>query len=397
MNTQSSSRALAELERLIAPFPVDDFLRDYWQKQVLHVRRQKPDFYADHLTIDDIDRLLSGTALPASQVNVGQNAVGVPNVAYSAGGYISPAEVLRLHRAGNTIILRAMHLWLPKVRELCAAMEEVFACEAQANLYLTPANTQSSYPHWDAHDIFVIQIAGSKRWTLHEAPMVRPLHTYEFDRARHPVGPEIAELCLHAGDIAYLPRGAAHNPKANDYSVHIALGVKVRTWADLFACMYENIVTSDAAFREALPVRYGTGSYDLESCLASLGGLAKAFAERSKLAEAVAKLESTFAESRHVQTEGALKAIAAGEAVGLETVVKIPRGAANQIKIEKDSCNAMINGVRLRVDKQFAESLAMLDQNGSCRVADLPAQSDAHRLALAQKLVDEGCLVALSP
>src|SRR5262249_28075015 len=157
------------IARLIQPCALDDFLDRYWQKQPLVVNRAEPVYNTDILTLDDIDQLFSTTAIPVSQVDLGKSAVGVPKAAYGDGMDIRPLDVLRLHKQGNTIILRAMHLWLRKLRTLCEAAEAVFHCAAQANVYMTPEGTRSSYPHWDAHDIFVIQVAGSKRWILHDS------------------------------------------------------------------------------------------------------------------------------------------------------------------------------------------------------------------------------------
>jgi ribosomal protein L16 Arg81 hydroxylase len=294
------------LSALVAPAGTAGFLAEYWQRRHLLVRRDTPDYFDELLKLDDIDALLADIAIPASNVNLGQNAVGLPPAAYQTGGFVSAGEVLRHHRAGNTIILRAMHLWLPRLRALCEAMQEVFLCEAQANIYLTPANTQSSYPHWDAHDIFVIQVAGRKRWILHENALKLPLYTYEFDQQRHPIGDPIDEFELAAGDLAYVPRGVAHNPKAEDYSVHIALGVKVKTWADVLAVVYERLVTADPSYREALPIAFGDGAYDRNVCARQFPEIAGAFADARRLEEALSVLHEAFAAGRRPSTRGIL-------------------------------------------------------------------------------------------
>lgn len=386
------SAGLRCFERLLAPITPTEFFRDYWQKDRLLVGRQSKEYFDYLLTVDDLDRLLSEIALPATQVNLGMNAVGVPREAYSEGRFILPDKVMRLHREGNTIILRAMHFWLPKLRALCEAMEELFLCDAQTNIYLTPENTQSSYPHWDAHDIFVIQIAGSKRWELHECEMQLPLPRYEFDPAKHSVGRKIGEVHLRAGDIAYIPRGCAHSPKADDYSVHISLGVKVKTWADVLSRMMGDYIDSTRMCREALPIDFAKGEYDIARCLDDLPRFARSFMADAKLQDMFAGFKQEFLSSRRTNTGGVLSSIARSGEVDLDTVVHIPDGSF--VSIDADNGSAILNGVRLQFDRVLSEPLEFLGGVKRCRVRDLPAESDAHKLALAQKLVDEGCVVA---
>ena len=54
----------------------------------------------------------------------------------------------------------------PKLAALCRAMEKAFSSHFQANVYLSPPNAQGFGTHFDSHDVFVLQVAGSKIWTL---------------------------------------------------------------------------------------------------------------------------------------------------------------------------------------------------------------------------------------
>src|SRR6476620_288341 len=108
MKSLDQSSGIAVMERLLNPVSLGDFLDRYWQKEVLVVNREEPHYYDDILTVQDIDALLDTTAIPLTQVNLGRDAVGVSSAAYGNGSYIQPAEVLRLHKEGKTISMRAM-------------------------------------------------------------------------------------------------------------------------------------------------------------------------------------------------------------------------------------------------------------------------------------------------
>ena len=383
---------LEAFSKLIHPVTVDQFIGSYWQQNVLVVNRDSPRFYDDLLTIDALDALLTSTALPGAQVNLGKDAVGIAKEDYVTGGYVNPRALLRLHKRGNTIILRSMHLWLETLQKLCSAMESFFHCDAQANIYMTPARTQSSYPHWDAHDIFVIQLAGSKRWRLHSAPLKKPLYTYEFNPDRHEIGPETGEFTLHAGDIAYVPRGVAHNPEATEYAVHISLGVLVKTWADVFAAMYENIVRDNPEYRAALPVLYGRHQFDRDRCASELEQLASAFGDRAILSTVLARLTDTFLTTRTPDMRHAFSQVAEGCPITPSTCVEVISSTPILIEEHGDDCRAIINGLELRVSGSMLDAMKYVAHRSRLRVSELPGESDARRVALAERLVDEGML-----
>jgi ribosomal protein L16 Arg81 hydroxylase len=384
------------LQKLIHPMSVDVFLREYWQQRHFVINRSDAHYNDSILTVDDLDTLISTTPLPVARVNMGSDAVGVPPARYTAfadqgdGLYVNPDDMMRLHRQGNTIILRTMHLFVHRIGMLCRAMEAFFHCNAQANIYITPGGTQSSFPHWDSHDIFVIQIAGSKVWRLHEAPIQQPLYTYQFNRAQHPIGRQTGEFTLHAGDIAYVPRGVAHDPVAAEYSVHIALGVLVRTWADLFAAMFER-VTHDVACRAALPVLHGNG-FDVAQCAADIVPRASRFLDSEVMRAALAGLSEEFLRARRGDARGMLRQFAAGKPVTLDSWVQIPEEAPAVLQLHDGKCRVFFNGTELSVDISLLPALEFIQCYRRVRVGSIPAASDAHRLALAEQLIAQGAV-----
>ena len=62
--------------------------------------------------------------------------------------------------------------------ECVRSLEREFSTRFQANIYLTPGNAQGFHPHYDSHDVFVVQLQGTKRWRVW-API---------DRSIDPVG-----------------------------------------------------------------------------------------------------------------------------------------------------------------------------------------------------------------
>ena len=54
---------------------------------------------------------------------------------------------------------------LPSLIDLCRSMEREFSCRFQCNIYVTPGGSaQGLKTHYDTHDVFVLQIEGTKHW-----------------------------------------------------------------------------------------------------------------------------------------------------------------------------------------------------------------------------------------
>jgi ribosomal protein L16 Arg81 hydroxylase len=157
-------------------------------------------------------------------------------------------------------------IWGP-LRELCSTLENHFSHAVHANAYLTPGDSPGFTPHYDTHDVFVLQIAGRKRWRLFEPPLTLPHRGQPFTPLGYVPPPAILELDLKPGDLLYLPRGYVHAAETlRGHSAHVTIGVTVYTWVDLiaeFAASAKDI----AAFRRALPPGFATRD-DLKSSLA---------------------------------------------------------------------------------------------------------------------------------
>ena len=98
----------------------------------------------------------SGIVLPPVSLGLWQNFGGAD--VFETGR----AMVRRAFDRGKTIILTAMQCRWGPVASLCRRLEERFGCPVHTNLYLTPPGTQGFDPHYDTHEVFVLQIAGGK-------------------------------------------------------------------------------------------------------------------------------------------------------------------------------------------------------------------------------------------
>lgn len=135
---------------------------------------------------------------------------------------------------GMTVTLERLDLFWPPVVELCGTLSAELGCAVHANAYLTPAGEAGLRPHYDTHDVFVLQLEGEKSWCLGQ--IEAPLPTEQTaDGVVTDMRTE-TRLRVRPGDVLYVPRGMAHSARSEaSHSLHLTIGCIPYTFGDELA------------------------------------------------------------------------------------------------------------------------------------------------------------------
>ncbi len=277
-----------DISGLLQPIDPDTFFSEYWEKKPLHIKRGDHGYYKDLLTQLDLENLISSGNLRYPSIKLvpkGTNAFFRPEV-YTTNvkhgtdvisGIPDVAKIFSEYRAGNTVSLLALDQnWAP-LGQLCQALEHYFNHAVRANGYMTAGNSQGFAPHYDPHEVFVLQIAGRKRWSVHEPPLALPLVSQPFGgqpfAQNYVPPPPVLEPMMEAGDLLYLPRGFVHSAVTSEsFSAHVTIGVTVYTWVDLAAEVFMSCMNMEE-FRSALPPGFASRPELKQAMRSSLVGL----------------------------------------------------------------------------------------------------------------------------
>jgi len=160
---------------------------------------------------------------------------------------------------GATLVLQALHRSWPPLVRFGSALAAELGHPVQINAYVTPPQNQGFAAHYDTHDVFVLQVAGTKRWTIHRPVVDDPLPEQTWDKRRDQVSARASEkplidTLLAPGDALYLPRGYLHSAVAQgEVSVHLTVGVHPITGYDLARELLA-VATDDRELRRSLPL-----------------------------------------------------------------------------------------------------------------------------------------------
>lgn len=253
------ARPLPGLSQLIHPVEVEAFARDYWEREPLLIQRGRPDYYADLLSLDDLDQVLARSAVSLDRVRVVVDGKETPVAELRfAQGMQSLEALYERYRTGSTIVLNALDQTWEPLRRLSHVLGSQLSARIQSNIYLTPPGNQGFAPHYDSHDVFVAQVHGTKHWRLARQPYDLPLADRPYDKTQPWPEPE-QEFDLSCGDILYLPRGTVHWATANQTaSAHVTIGLHPMLYAQLIERAVKGLYGEDVDFRKALPIGFAS-------------------------------------------------------------------------------------------------------------------------------------------
>ena len=83
--------------------------------------------------------------------------------------------MLELFADGHTVVLQGLHRLWPPLIDFAGALTTDLGHPVQINAYVTPRSSQGFSAHYDVHDVFVLQVAGEKRWRIHAPVLAAPL------------------------------------------------------------------------------------------------------------------------------------------------------------------------------------------------------------------------------
>jgi bifunctional lysine-specific demethylase and histidyl-hydroxylase NO66 len=368
------------------------FVRSSWGTQAAVYPRADSDGFEDLLSLDDVDRFLTTTALRAPYFRVVKAGERIDESAYTRAGrtgsrdvhgMVDPAALASLFEDGATIVLQGLHRWSEPVTRFNRDLELELGHPCQVNAYITPPGAQGLDRHVDPHDVFVLQAFGRKRWEIHAAP---------GEEAREPLEVEVL-----AGDAVYMPAGTPHAAAAQEVaSGHLTVGVHVTPWRSVL-----REVASLAADRleGVLPAGWHV---DPARHAAELAGMLEQLAAdvRSTDASGIMRARSERFWSQRAQlARGSVVERAGPLVVTEETRVSHRDGSICRLSVYPDRLVVLLGDRKLEMPTWLEPAMRRISNAQTFAVGDLSGEvADASsRAVLVRRLIREGLLTVRRP
>lgn len=348
----------------------DSFAESCWS--VRPVVFHSSETFGDLLSGDAISDLLE-RAVRRPHLRMVRDGATLPAQEYTRsvriGGVMTDdvADVERIGRefaAGATLVLQSLERIHPPLRELAAALEAEISHPVQTNAYLSPPGASALARHSDRHDVFVVQLEGSKSWDVEG------------------LGP----LELVEGDVLYIPRGCEHSASTNDrHSLHLTIGVLSVTYGSVIRRAVDSL---EHGFDRALPLGFAAESQGVELAAAIGDAISRAASQLlSRDLMDVARAEQERVRRRADRPGGLRRELAL---VGLTDATMIRVRAGATVTTIGDVVVFAFGDCELRMPVAAARALEALVSEETLAIRDLVGLDAASRLVLARRLLREG-------
>jgi hypothetical protein len=360
------------------------------------IQRECAEYYHSLLTLDEIDRVLTTLDLRYPNIILKNAAREIPSEDYTVrGSSLDVAKVYQLFAEGSTVTLAYLDTMIPALTAFCRGLEAEFSHPFQANVYLTPAGSQGAKVHYDTHDVFVLQVTGSKRWTILGTPVELPLRNQDFDPSEHHAGSPALEFELCAGDAAYIPRGWVHEARSSEtVSLHITVGVLVYTWTDFVLECVADACLNDAAFRKSLPPGFARKEFPREQARAVFGRLIQHLSERGVPEKVLDRFIDEFHSSCPPLLRGQMAQLAALDQLATDSIVAIRPHLIARVEKSANSVSVRCFGRKITFPHTAGPAVQFALSCDRFAIQDLPGDLDsAGKITLVRRLILEGLLV----
>jgi len=385
-----------DFRALIAPSNSENFFAEYWERKPYHNSRSDACYYSPLLKNEDLETIISSADLRYPAIQLARNGSYLPAEAYTKnvkhGGEVfnrvpDLSRIQAEYRAGSTVVLPALQRIWPPLRELCTALEDEFSHAVHANAYLTPGNSSGFTPHYDTHDVFVLQIGGKKLWRVFEPPLTLPHWSQAFTPAGYVLPRPFLELELHPGDLLYLPRGYVHAASTSDaHSAHLTIGITVFTWVELIS---ELVAQSKeiTGFRAGLPPGFAARE-DFKKTLKD--GFVRCMDELREKADCDRLVEGFLQKVRSGRVRAAETFQSDVRVIGLHTPLLVPEAGGYRISAENGSAILEFEGKKLTLPNHVRAALDDMCRRKSFRPGELCGPLDNNgKLSLARYLHEQ--------
>ncbi|MGD1805682.1 cupin domain-containing protein [Dapis sp. BLCC M126] len=243
------------LTHLIQPLDQEEFLQNNWTRKAIAISSKGQRNFTDLFSWEKLNHLLNF------------HQIEYPDLRLAFDGKVLEAKenrnLTQWCQKGATLILDQIHKRVPEVSLFASKLNYELGYPTQVNAYCSWSSKKGFSKHYDTHDVFILQVEGSKQWYVYTDTFKYPLPNQKSSSLTPPEEEAYLSCILHPGDVLYIPRGHWHYALTKEEpSIHLTLGVQCRTGVDLLEWLIGQLQYREE-WRRSLPLRIDETSFNV--------------------------------------------------------------------------------------------------------------------------------------
>ena len=362
---------------------VDRFFSEHWDRAPL--LRSSEGGFDDLASLDDLDRMIASSGLHASylrMVRAGKTlAVSAytqspPNRSRGTERLIDPPSVFAAYAEGATIVLESLHRYWPPLARFCRDLELALGHRLQVNAYITPPSSQGFDVHRDTHDVFVLQISGSKHWIVYD---------------RNDDERVLIDQAIQPGAALYIPTGFPHAAKTEaGPSAHLTVGILTHDGKDVVREVLK-AAEDEPVFQQRLNV--GGDAVRLRTAIQGQLDELRAWLEKVDVDDLTERVARKVLSTSQPIVRGQLRQLAALDGMHAGTQLRRRDGATCVLFSGPTRLKVLLADRELEMPLAATDAMRVVADTEELQVSDLDLYlTPDSALVLTRRLVREGLL-----
>lgn len=378
--------AVPALERCVGD--IDSFFANHWAVAPLLREAPAPGAGFDDLaSLGDLDHMVSSLGLHQSSLRMVRDARTLPDADYTLGSVragrgseprISAPLVYQRYQEGATIVLESLHRYWRPLTEFCRELETSLGHRLQVNAYITPPGSQGFDVHRDDHDVFVLQVSGSKQWIVYD---------------RNDPGRVLIDRAIDKGAALYIPAGFPHGARTGSAaSAHLTVGIRTHDAIDVVREVTK-LAEEQPVFRERLDLRGVNSVRSLKGTVQQQVDETRSWLDKLDLDELTERVARRLLTTTQPVTHGLLTELERLDQVDRETIVERRAGTICVVIPKDTKLKVLLVDRELEMPLLAREAMEEISRRNRLSTRDLePLLGAEGALVLVRRLIREGLL-----
>jgi hypothetical protein len=246
---------ISTLEGLLAPLPVGEFRKALRERRFIFRRGEGVNRFANLLDWATLRHIVENGIFPPADVRIMRDSKLLSALVYLDGKKVNAEKLATLMRNGASLVTQPINACVPALRTLCEDIRTQVSDYVWAGAVAQTGSGGALTIHYDAEDLIILQLEGTKRWRIFSPTVVYPV------AGAKPVGSPSENLVLdevlQPGDLMLLPAGFWHVcENGPDLSLHGVLFFRASTGLLAANSLFDRL-KEDVEFRAPL-TRFAT-------------------------------------------------------------------------------------------------------------------------------------------
>jgi lysine-specific demethylase/histidyl-hydroxylase NO66 len=386
-NKEGSGRPahFQSLERCVGD--IETFLNKHWGQTPLLRPLLDDEGFDDLASFDDLDHMVASTGVHASNLRMVKSGQALPVTAYtvppanksrSLERQVSGPLVYERFAEGATIVLESLHrYWLP-LTDFCRDLELSLGHRLQVNAYITPPGSQGFDVHQDTHDVFVLQVSGSKHWIVYDRDDPQLL---------------LIDEEIERGSALYVPKGFPHAASAGRRtSAHLTVGILTHDSIDIVREIAK-LAEKEPVFSERLPCAVTSDPDALRALVLDHVEDLRAWLDTIDVDRLTQRVARRVMSTSQPIVRGQLRQLAGLDDLDEQTLVVRRQGATCALFPDEESLRVLLSDRELEMPLAAKPAMEELVRREHFRVRDLHQfLTPESAFVLVKRLIREGLL-----